>query len=953
MPKVQSKGSKRSSAAAKKACAICMNHFRPQAFAAHVRKCEREKREEEELLEYKKEVIGKAQAQLAGMWYSALFLFLVHFSFTFPPQGASRPSMAVGTSPVHGAPELDTELDSDSDIAAVTIRKIRTEYHPNSRKSTKTRSVDDPSHNPSSSAHQSHPEPWAPFFRTREDFVLSEILLESGLSNNLSEKLLELFRLCKTGKGEVTVERLAEFQTAWEHASLKLTPFELSTVSVPYKSKNLEFDVHYRPLWDWVKDLIQSSQLAKHFHWDAERIFRCTGDESVRVFNEPWSGDVFWDAQSQIPQGGNPLAFILYADKTKLSSFGTTQGYPVVARCANIPTTIRNGNGFGSGRVVGWLPIVKEDPMERNKPAFVNFKRTVWHESFFVIIQSIVTHSKTGCWLECGDGVKRWLFPMVLILSADYEEQCVMSLIRGTKAKSPCPICLVKNDELVDLTKTWPLRTAAHSQELVQQARGHKRVKDREALLSAYGLRNVNNVFWTLSHTDPHRALSFDRLHSNNSGVFGYHLWGAFKALIGRYSREEEAKVDAQCRAVPRWSGLYHFDEVMNVSFTDGTKHEDLSKIIVFAAHNIIEQSDMGGWLLIRALRSFTIVDLYLSFEEHTQLTIAAGRRELAKFGDLMQAWDFPKMHALVHSFNDIEMKGATRNYNTKPNEKLHGHIKKAYARRTNFKDVAPQILKIEHAKFVSLLIRTEIDEIDKIASETTDDEGTTQIHDQATPPVSTPTPSVVPTPDVVRSSKVFIDGHIALRSRHQQATVFSFGDSFRQRLSTWLTAELAAIKDQLPCTINFGPTDHITEYRSIKVVYESKVDQKQYIDLLYCSPMFHGGERRDCVIVHAVAGPFFARLLLIFTVSIADDSYSVCLVQPLDAPVVPRRIKDRELGLHRVRARLNKTEFIFARTIIRGAPLIGDFDKAGDFYVMDVVDHTGDLFLRCNEIFM
>ncbi|KAH9172732.1 hypothetical protein EDB89DRAFT_2114096 [Lactarius sanguifluus] len=901
MPKVQSKGSKRSSAAAKKACAICMNHFRPQAFAAHTRKCEREKREEEELLEYKKEMIGKAQAQLA----------------------------------------------------AVTTRQIRTEYHPNSRKPTKTRSVDNPSHNPSSSAHQPRPQPWSPFFRTREDFVLSEILLESGLSNNLSEKLLELFRLCKTGKGEVTVERLAEFQTAWEHASLKLTPFELSTVSVPYRNKNLEFDVHYRPLWDWAKDLIQSSQLAKHFHWDAERIFRCTGDESVRVFNEPWSGDAFWDAQSQIPQGRNPLAFILYADKTKLSSFGTTQGYPVVARCANLPTTIRNGNGFGSGRVVGWLPIVKEDPMERKKPTFVNFKRTVWHESFFVIIQSIVTHSKTGCWLECGDGVKRWLFPIVLILSADYEEQCVMSLIRGTKSKSPCPICLVKKDELADVTKTWSLRTAAHAQELVQQARGHKRVKDREALLSAYGLRNVNNVFWTLSHTDPHRALSFDRLHSNNSGVFGYHLWGAFKALIGRYSREEEAKVDAQCRAVPRWSGLYHFHEVMNVSFTDGTKHEDLSKILVFAAHNIIEQSDVGGWLLIRALRSFTIVDLYLSFEEHTQLTIAAGRRELAKFGDLMQGWDFPKMHALVHSFDDIEMKGATRNYNTKPNEKLHGHIKKAYARRTNFKDVAPQILKIEHAKFVSLLIRTEIDEIDEIASETTDDEGTTTIHDRATPPVSTPTPSVVPTPDVVRSSKVFIDGHIALRSRQQPATIFSFGDSFRRRLSTWLTAELAAIKDQLPCTINFGPTDHITEYRSIKVVYESKVDQKQYIDLLYCNPSFHGSERRDCVIVHAVPGPFFARLLLIFTVSIADDSYSVCLVQPLDAPVVPQRIKDRELGLHRVRARPNKTEFIFARTIIRGAPLIGDFDKAGDFYVMDVVDHTGDLFLRCDEIFM
>jgi hypothetical protein len=28
-------------------------------------------------------------------------------------------------------------------------------------------------------------------------------------------------------------------------------------------------------------------------------------------------------------------------------------------RCANLPISIRNGEGFGGGRVVGWLPIVK------------------------------------------------------------------------------------------------------------------------------------------------------------------------------------------------------------------------------------------------------------------------------------------------------------------------------------------------------------------------------------------------------------------------------------------------------------------------------------------------------------------------------------------------------------------------------------------------------------------
>lgn len=69
--------------------------------------------------------------------------------------------------------------------------------------------------------------------------------------------------------------------------------------------------------------------------------------------------------QSQIPESARPLCFILYADKAKLSSFGTEKSYPVVARCANLPTDIRNSNGVGGGRVVGWLPIVS--PLADNK----------------------------------------------------------------------------------------------------------------------------------------------------------------------------------------------------------------------------------------------------------------------------------------------------------------------------------------------------------------------------------------------------------------------------------------------------------------------------------------------------------------------------------------------------------------------------------------------------------
>jgi hypothetical protein len=103
-------------------------------------------------------------------------------------------------------------------------------------------------------------------------------------------------------------------------------------------------------------------------------------------------------------------------------------------------------------------------------------------------------------------------------------------------------------------------------------------------------------------------------------------------------------------------------------------------------------------------------------------------------------------------------------------------------------------------------------------------------------------------------------------------------------------------------------------------------------------------------VIVQTVGGPIFAQLLKVFACSIADTLYSICSVQPLDASISALPVKDRDLGLRRVRSK-SKSEFIFARSIIRGATLIQDFNKAGDYLVMDVVDHTGDLFLRCKEM--
>ena len=55
----------------------------------------------------------------------------------------------------------------------------------------------------------------------------------------------------------------------------------------------------------------------------------------------------------------------MYADKTRLSTFGSQKGYPIIARLANLPAEIRNSEKYGNGQVVGFLPIVRSIFIQR------------------------------------------------------------------------------------------------------------------------------------------------------------------------------------------------------------------------------------------------------------------------------------------------------------------------------------------------------------------------------------------------------------------------------------------------------------------------------------------------------------------------------------------------------------------------------------------------------------
>ncbi|KAJ7184441.1 hypothetical protein C8R46DRAFT_1064066 [Mycena filopes] len=781
--------------------------------------------------------------------------------------------------------------------------------------------------------------PWTPF-RSELDFDFAEYCTNYMLNKNAIESLISLIRRCSANPKDFTIANHGDLEALWTLASHKCTEFERGTITVKYKNEDMDYDTHTRPLWKWARSLIEDPGLASSFVWDAEKAYRFTSEEYVRFYHEPWTADAFWAAQSSLPDdpAAKPVCFVLYADKAKLSSFGTQKGYPVIARMANIVCGVRNSIQSGGGQVVGHQPIVKDDPQENGKPAFSNFKNVVWHTAFYKLLESLVHPSKVGEWTGCGDGKLRWLWPIILILAADYEEACVMALIRGLKGLYPCPVCFVPWNEQSDLSTEHPLRTGKGSEKILEEARAMRTAAERDEELKDNGLRDVENAMWKIKGSDPHAAISYDPLHADDGGFFDDHLFPQIKARVTELGRAAIVQIDSQMSAFPRWRGLKHFDTVMNTSFNDGSKHEDIAKMMLFVAHNVL--TDNAGLLLLQALRSYLEFRTSIAFEVHTSKTIADGRREVQTLDATMKQyiaacdgtdygeknWNFPKFHARRHAFDDVERKGASRNYATKPSESMHGTIRDTYHRLTNFKDITPQLAKHDHRRTVATYIREQIDALADNDAPDDDLEG-----------------SIVSNVDI--GSKLPAISFAKLEQDMAPDVAFErFRIKFGDFLSDFLPAYGYALPNQR--RLRFDGIETIIPFQFLKVHYDSLSTWAPTADYLRCNPKFQGHPRYDCVLVKTTQRDIYAQLIYLFSCTVQEKSHPFALVLPFDAPTGQARRKDQMLRFRRVRAKARKdAEFISVHSIIRGAVLVPDFGRAGEFIVFDVLD--GDMALR------
>ncbi|KAG1861238.1 hypothetical protein F4604DRAFT_1684061 [Suillus subluteus] len=495
-------------------------------------------------------------------------------------------------------PEEQLEFDSNvgitspvlSDASMATINpapaasaqlpsKFKTEDHPHSGRQTLFQPFDQFDISPETQdAPIVDKEPWCPF-RSCGDFEFSEIAIEAALNKSQINALLSLITHISEGHAQITLKNEANLSKAWDNAAAELTPFLKHKVAVTYKKNEQVYEVHAWPIWDWALDLLDNPLLAPHFVWDVCCVYKHNGVQFKCFFNEPWTGDRWWDIQSSLPDidGAVLFCFILYADKTKLSSFGTVKGYPVV---------------------------VPEDAGEEGKLGHTMLKYVVWHESFKKLLEHAAQYSKTGYSHKCHNDILQWLFPVILILSADYEEQHMMSLIRGHGGKCPCPMCLVPLEELHDLSKTYALRSIGEAMEALHV---YKRSKAQAE--------------------------------------------AAFEKLIDDF---------------PQWRNLNHFKSAINILFSDGNKFQDLSKQTLYACLNLLTpRTSPEGHQLLRVINTYLQLDSLIGLNVHTEGTLMAIEAKLlifdmelkayvtcAKSSDIEKLklnWNFPKTLMEAH----------------------------------------------------------------------------------------------------------------------------------------------------------------------------------------------------------------------------------------------------------------------------------------------------------------
>ncbi|CAE7226983.1 unnamed protein product [Rhizoctonia solani] len=520
------------------------------------------------------------------------------------------------------------------------------------------------------------PTPWQ-----RDVFLLAEWLANMGGSDRDRERYFTL----RAHRNNLPWKNLHEmyeaidtfaFTPKWTHQILRVETEEGFEI----------LDVYMRDILTVIKFLIGLRRLREYIHYSSERHWTVdTEGIRIRVYDELWSGNWWWQIQFLIPCGGVAIPVLVATDPTQLTMIsGDKVACPVYATIGNISKDIRAKPSEHAWLLIGYIPVASLDFIE-NEERRREKKWEVYHAVMALILGPLKRAGDEGMEARCADGGVRMVYPFLAVKLADWPERCTGECSQATR----CPVCVTPFRDRGSLVVA-PLRTKEETlQLLLDSMDGYS--EDRKAA----GLRPTYPYWAQLPFANGADATVPDPLHQIHKGLFKAHLFTWWQKIIGK------VELNNRFKALPRTHSVRHF-VIGPCSIRQWTgieaRQAEKSFFPIIASHT--------SHRAVFATR--TLMDIFFRLHQHQVDDNDLARMEndlqgfhrnkeiFRRMGAFTSRWSWnglPGLHMASHYARQIRQFGTTDNYDTEIPERLHRHYVKNPYHQSGKSNPIPQMI--------------------------------------------------------------------------------------------------------------------------------------------------------------------------------------------------------------------------------------------------------------------
>ena len=280
---------------------------------------------------------------------------------------------------------------------------------------------------------------------TKSDAEVNRLVNDVLLEPNFKLEDLRGFNAARENQQSDAAEKKSPFFDSFQSTDIDIE-VPSSTSSVP-PGKFAVPGLLYHKLTAIIQAAF-SSPHASHFHFSLFKLFhRSPSGKEEWVFSEVYNSDVFIKEHDDVQRAPLPpdqldcnlekvvAALMVWSDSTHLANFGTTKLWPIYFLFGNASKYVCGQPNSGACQHVAYIPSLPDSFQDfaasfcskwstQKKDLKTHCRRELMHGVWKFLLDTDFIHAyKYGMVVECADGIKRRVYPLFFMYSADYPEK--------------------------------------------------------------------------------------------------------------------------------------------------------------------------------------------------------------------------------------------------------------------------------------------------------------------------------------------------------------------------------------------------------------------------------------------------------------------------------------------------------------------------------------------------